>query len=126
MNTRNIFKIVGKSLINSKIFIQRSMSWVSILNSGLLLFLVLSKLQDYGFSFNLEKFFFPIFLVTILILIVLGYLEDKLGFFEKENMERAKRDPTYKLLKNIVRVKKSSKISLNKNKKQNKNETFIY
>ena len=102
----NVFKTFGKGLVNSKIFIQRSMSWINILNSGLLLFLVLSKLQDYGVGFELETYFIPIFLLTILVLIGLGYLEDKLGFFEKENMERAGRDPTYKLLKSIVRVRK--------------------
>ena len=74
---------------------QRTMSWIAILNSGMILFLVLSKLQDYGIQIYITAWFFPIFILTIFLMILFGYIEDKAGFHREEQREITKRNPYF-------------------------------
>jgi len=86
---RNLFTI-------SKVNIQRSMSYVSIINSGMILFLLLSKLQDYGIKIHITKWFIPIFVASIVIMMVVGYLDHKLGFHREESRVQGSRNPYFK------------------------------
>jgi len=76
-----------------KIWIQRAMSWVTIANSGMILFLVLSKLQEYGVSIYITLWFIPLYIVVIFLLMFLGYLEDKAGFFREEQRLSSLKNP---------------------------------
>ncbi|HII71141.1 TPA: hypothetical protein HA265_00100 [Candidatus Woesearchaeota archaeon] len=86
---------IRKILVYSKVWAQRTMSWIAILNSGMILFLVLSKLQDYGLKISITKWFIPIFIVAIILMIFLGYIEDKAGFHREEHREITKRNPVF-------------------------------
>ena len=44
---------VREIIVNNKLWVQRTMSWMAIANSGMILFLVLAKLQDYGIKINI-------------------------------------------------------------------------
>jgi hypothetical protein len=89
----SIIKKIRSKLIHSKIFIQRSLGYISIFNSGMILFLVLSQLEKYKIDIELETWFIPIFILTILLMILFGYFEDKMGFFEEENEAVNRRNP---------------------------------
>ena len=103
----NIFIWLRKFLVYSKIWAQRTMSWISIANSGMILFLVLSKLQDYGINLYITKWFFPIFALTIFLLILLGYVEDKAGFHNEEMKTMGDKNPTFnEILKRLDRIEK--------------------
>jgi len=94
-------------LVYSKIWAQRTMSWISIANSGMILFLVLSKLQDYGINIYITKWFFPIFALTIFLLIFLGYIEDKAGFHKEEMKTVSEKNPTFnEILRRLDRIEK--------------------
>ena len=94
-------------LVYSKIWAQRTMSWISIANSGMILFLVLSKLQEYGINIYITKWFLPIFILTIFLLILLGYIEDKAGFHKEEIKTIAKKNPIYdEIFKRLDRIEK--------------------
>lgn len=93
-------------LMEAKILFNRSISYISILNSGMILFLFLSKLKESGYiSFDLGTYFIPLFIITFIIFILIGYMEDKLGFFREEQRRQMNRNPqvneTYKIVKEI-------------------------
>lgn len=90
------FHKLRETVSESKILIQRSMSYVSIINSGMILFLLLSRLQDYGLDIYITKWFIPIFILTILIMLFIGWLDTKLGFYSTETKRAQSRNPYMK------------------------------
>lgn len=88
-------KNLKNKLMKFKIYIQRAMSWISILNAGMLLFLVFSTLEKYGYDINMRKYLIPIFLATLGIMFILGYIEDKLELFNEENRIVSEKNPYF-------------------------------
>ena len=87
-----IIENIKSKLVYAKIFIQRSMTYVSIINSFFILFIFLSGLEKYGIDINL-KFWYPIIIViTPIILILFGFLEDKFGIYKLEVTSSSKRN----------------------------------
>ena len=84
---------------------QRTMSWIAMFNSAILLFLFLSKLQDYGFEIHITAWYIPIFLGIIVLMILFGYIEDRAGFYREESRESNKRNPQMKeILERLERI----------------------
>jgi len=101
-----MFNKIRSKLVHSKMFAQRSMSWIAIVNSGMILFLVLSQLERYGYDIEMRKWFLPIFIITVICLVLFGYIEDKLGFYAEETRISNIRNPQMEeLLKEIKDVK---------------------
>ena len=110
-----LFFSFRKILIYSKLWIQRTMSWVAMVNSGMILFLVLSKLQDYGIKIYITAWFIPIYIAIILLMILFGYLEDRAGFYREESREATKRNPYFReILERLSKIEKD----LRKSKKK--------
>ena len=104
------FLELRKFMIYSKIWVQRTMSWIAIANSGMILFLVLSRLQDYGIQIYITAWFIPIYFGVILIMIFLGYLEDKAGMFREESRASASRNPYFKeIIDRLERIERDIK-----------------
>ena len=107
--------ISRKKLALSKMFMSRTVSYLGLVNAGMILFLVLSRLEDYGVDIEIEKYFFPILFMGFLILGFFGWLEDNLGFHELERQHVEERNPYMKeiltrldkLDKKINKIKKS-------------------
>lgn len=105
-----IFFELRKFAVYSKIWIQRTMSWISIINSAMILFLVLAKLQDYGIKIHITAWFIPIYIGVILLMILFGYLEDKAGFYREESRASAKRNPYFnEIIERLERIEKKLK-----------------
>jgi hypothetical protein len=65
-------------LMQYKIYINRTISYASIINSGMLLFLVLSRLKELGYiNVDLQEYFFIILFFGFIILLLIGWLEIK-------------------------------------------------
>lgn len=78
-----------------------------MVNSGMILFLVLSKLQDHGIKITITTWFFPIYILVIFLMILFGYFEDKFGFFREESRITTKRNPQIEeLLTRLERIEK--------------------
>ncbi|MCK5283768.1 MAG: hypothetical protein KAK00_10285 [Nanoarchaeota archaeon] len=80
-------------LIHVKVYVNRALTYASLVNMGLILFLAMSNLEKYGIDIMLGKWLIPIILLIFLLLILVGYLEDKLGFFQEEQKVHAVRNP---------------------------------
>jgi hypothetical protein len=89
-------KKIRSKIVHAKIFIQRSMGYIAILNSGMILFLVLSQLERYKIDIKLETWLIPIFLFSMVVMVFFGYFEDKMGFMEEENAAINRRNPEIK------------------------------
>lgn len=82
--------ILGKireTLMLWKLYISRSVTYLSIINSGMILFLFLSRLKEKGvISWSLENYIILIVFVGLLILLLVGWIEiNFMKGFEKEN-----------------------------------------
>ena len=76
-----------------KMFIQRSVGYISIVNMVMIIFMFLSSLENYGVDVNLKLWFLPIIITILVILVFLGWLEDKLGIFKSEAYSTVQRNP---------------------------------
>lgn len=104
---KSIFSRLRSKIVHSKIFIHRAMTWISIINAGMLLFLVLSQLEQYGFDIRIGVWFVPIFIFTLLLMVVFGYLEYKLGFYQAETEVKTRRNPYFqKIEERLDRIEK--------------------
>jgi len=98
---------VRRKLIRTKLYYQRALGYISIVNSAMLLFLLLSNLEKYGIDLNIEKLFFPILIAGVIIMILFGYLEDKLGFLREESYFVSKRNPQMQeIIDRLERIEK--------------------
>lgn len=95
--------MIKSKFIHAKIFAQRTMTYVSILNTMMLLFLILKSLKDYGFNLNLKIWFIPIMVVGLFMLVLIGYIEDRLGMYRMEIEAVHNRSP--QLVEILAKVK---------------------
>ena len=82
-----MLRFFRNKLMLFKQYISRTVTYLSIINSGMILFLVLSKLKEAGYvSANLDKYFFIIFAVGIMGLLIIGWIDIKyLKAMQEEN-----------------------------------------
>ena len=105
-----MFKKIRSKIVHGKLFIQRSMGYVAMINSAMILFLLLSKLEDYGIDIRIRYWFFPIIIAGFAGLVLFGYLEDRLGFFREESKAATRRNPQItEILKRLERIEKKLK-----------------
>lgn len=96
-----------KIFSESKININRSLSYMAIINSGMILFLLLSRLQDYGINIHLTKWFIPIFILSIIVMMFIGYLDHRLGFHREESRIASQRNPYFEeIIERLERIEK--------------------
>lgn len=89
---KTLAKKARSKIVHSKVFAQRALGYVSLVNAGMLLFLTMSGLEKYGIDINIQSWLIPLFILGGSLLIFLGYLEDKLGFYKEEVSVTQKRN----------------------------------
>lgn len=80
-------------LVLLKMYFLRSVSYLALVNSAMLAFLMLSNLERYGIDINMRTWALPIAVIGITTLILFGWLEDKLGLWSEENRIITARNP---------------------------------
>ncbi len=99
-----------KKLALSKMYMSRTASYLALVNAGMILFLVLSRLEDYGMDVEIEKYFLPILFLGFVVLGLFGWLEDRLGFHQLEREHVEKRNPYMnKILKRLDKIEREIK-----------------
>jgi len=103
-------KRIRSKLIHAKVYLHRALGYASIVNTALILFLALVSLEKYGIDISLQKWGIPLFISLFIVLILLGLLEDKLGFFAEEQKVNASRNPQLNdIVKRLDRIEKKLK-----------------
>ena len=88
-----------------KVYVGRASAYNSIINSGMLLFILLASLKNLGMGeFPIAKYGIPIFLASMGLAMTIGYLDVKLGLYEAEQKYTSSRNP--QLIEILERVKK--------------------
>ena len=82
-------------LVWCKVYLMRVLAYLSLFNACMILFLTLGDLKQYGIEINLTKWFAPIIILGTILLVVAGWLDDKMGLFKKENQIRSHRTPQF-------------------------------
>lgn len=91
----------------AKVFIQRSASYMTIITMGSLLFLVADALKKYGFSYSIFYITPILFISSIIISLLLGWLDLKSGVYKHELQWGSENNPMLvEILKELKGLKK--------------------
>ena len=94
-------------IVYAKSFAQRIMSYASIIQTLGIAFLVLAKLQEFGWNFSIKIWFIPIVIVLLLIMIIGGWIEDLVGMWSEEQKISYDRSP--QIIEILEKVRKIDK-----------------
>jgi len=92
-----------KIIVLWKVYLLRMLGYVQFFNLGMLLYLTLSDLTQYGININMKIWFIPIMLLSVILLIVGGLIEDKTKVFSQEMKTRTERNPQMMEMLKILR-----------------------
>ena len=88
-----LFYSVRDRLVYLKLYMSRALSYITLINTGMVLFLFLSNLEKYGIDIRIQEWIIPLFLIGIFLLVLFGFLEDRLGFYSQEQRTTQSRNP---------------------------------
>lgn len=82
-----MLRFLRNKLMLFKQYISRTVTYLSIINSGMILFLFLSRLKEKGYiQTELDKYFYIVFSIGIISLLILGWIDIKyLRAMQEEN-----------------------------------------
>lgn len=94
-----------KILIELKLYVGRSNGYINLLNSGMILFLTLSRLKEFNYiTFSIDKFIIPIFLCAVFVLVLFGWFEVRiLRGLPTEYNRQMEYTPHFMEMKNMVK-----------------------
>ncbi|MFH2020821.1 MAG: hypothetical protein ABIJ34_05370 [archaeon] len=101
------FGKLRRFLIKIKLYIARTGSYISLINTVLILFLFLSDLKKYGIYIAIKDWIVPLFIMGVLMMVLFGYIEEKLGFYSEEQRSASSRNPYMKdIIERLDRIEK--------------------
>ncbi len=84
---KETLKFIRDKAMRIKFYMHRTSSYLALANTGMILFLFLSKLKELGFiSFDIDRYFIPLIIIGFCLLMLIGWLEVRL----RGNQEEAK------------------------------------
>jgi len=107
---KRYFVFLRDFFIRLKVYISRTGSYISLINTVMILFLFLSNLEKYEIDIEIKEWIIPLFMIGVLGMLVFGYLEDKLGFYSQEKKTTESRSPYLKdIINRLDRIEKKLK-----------------
>jgi len=114
MNPKSFLSMVREKFINLKIYYSRSIGYVSLINSGMILFLTVTKLKEMGIiNWSIGQSFFWVYIFGVVGLVLIGWIEVK--YFKGMNIE-SKRN--FELTPPMVEMKQRIDYLYEKQKKE--------
>jgi hypothetical protein len=94
-----------ESFIQGKVYLTRTTTYISLINSGMILFLTLGRLKDAGIvNVDLSHLFFPLLIVGYLILFFIGWFEVRVfKGMQIELRQRFELNPAFARLEKAVK-----------------------
>ncbi|AJF61524.1 TPA: hypothetical protein HA239_03045 [Candidatus Woesearchaeota archaeon] len=94
-------------LIRLKLYMSRTGSYISLVNTAMILFIFLSDLEKYNIDIEIRDWIIPIFIVGVLGMLTFGYLEDRLGFYSEEQKASQSRSPYFReIIERLDKIEK--------------------
>lgn len=91
-------------LVRWKVYVQRALSYMSILNAGMLFFITADVLKKYGFDYKIYWLAPIMFVLSLIGCLLLGWFDLKSGVYEEELRWGSKNNPV--LMEILERIKK--------------------
>ena len=79
--------------VTAKVYGSRITTYITLLNLYILVYLTLSDVKKYGVYIKLEVWLIPILCFLTLLVLGLGWLDDKIGVFKEELRFTTNRNP---------------------------------
>lgn len=96
---------IKRLMMGIKTRIQRANTWLSLFNSAMIFFLFLSKLKEFGYNIDIGQWFLLLLIAGALMLVLIGWVEDKLGFWRLELKMIGERSPYFKdIMRKLSRI----------------------
>lgn len=73
-----------RSFTEFKVRLQRSLTYVALLNAAMLGFLFIDKLSSYGFTYPIKYTYPAVFVLTVIACDIIGRLDQHYGFHAEE------------------------------------------
>ncbi|MBI2040749.1 MAG: hypothetical protein HYT16_01480 [DPANN group archaeon] len=100
-------EFIKRILMGVKTRIQRATTWLSLFNSAMIFFLFLSRLNDAGYNIRVGQWFLPLLVIGALGLALIGWIEDRMGFWRLELKMIGERSPYFKdIMHKLSRIEK--------------------
>ena len=100
----NFLKWLRRFIVKIKMYINRFSAYLSVLNTMMIGFVLLSSLEQYGIDIEIKKTIIPLAVLFIAFMILFGFLEVKLGFYEEEKSINSEMNPYFREI--IERLKR--------------------
>ncbi len=85
----------------------RTGSYISLVNTAMILFLFLSNLEKYNIDIRIGDWIIPLFFFGLVGMVLFGFLEDKLGFYSQEKRTTESRSPHWqRLFRRLDKIEK--------------------
>jgi len=96
-------------IIKVKVYMARTSSYISLINTAMILFLFLSNLEKYNIDIDIRNWIVPIFFVGISGMLLFGYLEYRFVYQQEQKTTQAKSPYFKEILKRLDRIEKKLK-----------------
>lgn len=113
-----MLKKLRSKLVHAKVFASRVVTYLALVNAVMLLFLTVTDLKEYNIDINLKVWFIPMLFIMVGLMVFIGWLEDRMGFFKEESKVIMTRTPQIiETLEIVQRLEKKIEKMENDNKK---------
>jgi hypothetical protein len=103
-----LFLMLRNIFIRIKVYMKRTTSYLSMINTAMILFLFLSNLEKYGIDIDIGQLIIPLFILGVALTILFGYIEDRLGFYKEEQRTTQSRSPYFnEIVERLDKIEKN-------------------
>lgn len=95
---------IKKLFVKAKVFVQRSLSYMSLFSAGSLFFLVADRLKEYGINYSIIWLTPILFFGSVIFCLLLGWFDSRSGIYTEELEYGSVRNPV--LMEILERIKK--------------------
>jgi hypothetical protein len=89
------------------VYFSRTASYVGMVNTAMILFLLLSNLEKYNIDIDIQRWMIPIMILWVGFMILFGVIEEKLGFYGQEKSTLESKSPSWtKLFNKLDKIEK--------------------
>ncbi len=93
-------------LINAKVYMARTSSYLSLINTAMIFFLFLSNLEKYNIDIDIRMWLIPLFVLGLLGMLLFGYLEYRFLFRQEQKTTQSKNPYLNDIVERLDRIEK--------------------
>ncbi|MBT3720922.1 hypothetical protein HN789_07525 [archaeon] len=96
-------------IIKLKVYMARTTSYISLINSAMILFLFLSNLEKYNVDIDIRRWIVPLFFVGVIGMLTFGYLEYKFVYHQEQKTTQKKNPYLQEVIERLDRIEEQLK-----------------